>query len=361
MNVIQINLQKTWRGGEQQLAYLIKSFQEKNINQILICKENSALEDFAKIEKINHFAIKSGFRNLFKNLKLLYHLIKENNIDIIHCHESKGHSLALFTKLIYRYKSPIILHRRVIFPIKGILSKKLKYSSKYISEIICVSKAVEKKIKDSTGNNNTIVIPDMIDTQYLYTNHHVLKQKYGISNKKIIGYIAALTPEKDHYTFLDTAKILIQKRKDCHFVLIGDGKDKDELILYSQKIGIEKYVTFTGYIPNAKSIISEIDILLFTSTEEGLGSTILDFFLAKKPVVCVKNGGSEDIVKNFETGFICDKKEVKSLVENIVFILENPEETEKIVQNAYDLVIEKHSIEKISNSILECYKKNLIN
>lgn len=43
MNIIHINLQKTWRGGEQQLAYLLDSLKKNSINQILICRKNSAL------------------------------------------------------------------------------------------------------------------------------------------------------------------------------------------------------------------------------------------------------------------------------------------------------------------------------
>ena len=37
-----------------------------------------------------------------------------------------------------------------------------------------------------------------------------------------------------------------------------------------------------------RQIIPEIDILLFTSTEEGLGSTILDFFLQKNQLFVLK-------------------------------------------------------------------------
>ena len=57
MKVIHVNLQKDWRGGEQQLAYLLQSLRIKKVEQILICRENSSLEEFAKKENIEYKSI----------------------------------------------------------------------------------------------------------------------------------------------------------------------------------------------------------------------------------------------------------------------------------------------------------------
>ena len=113
MKIIHINLQKTWRGGEQQLAYLMVSLNERKIEQLLICIEKSKLEAFAKKENLPHIVLKKNFLLKFIYLKKITSIITEKKIDIIHCHESKGHSLALFAKLLFNYKAKIILHRRV--------------------------------------------------------------------------------------------------------------------------------------------------------------------------------------------------------------------------------------------------------
>ncbi len=360
MKILHINLQKSWRGGEQQLAYLMTALHERKIDQILICSENSKLEGFAKKEKLQYVALKKGFFQKIINLNKLSKLISREKIDLIHCHESKGHSLALFTKIIYNFKAKILLHRRVVFPIKGFFSKKVKYSSKYIDLVICISNAVEKVFHETTGNKNTVIIHSMTDTHLKSLNQGILSTKYNIpENKTIIGYIAALTFEKDHFTFLDTAKLLL-KENDLHFVLIGEGKEREQLVAYSNQLGLSEHVDFIGFVENAKQLIPEIDILLFTSTKEGLGSTILDFFVAKKPVVTVKNGGSEDLVFNGETGFICNPKDSETLAENIKFLINNPEKKDIIVENAYQFVENNFSIDSITEKTIDVYAK-LIN
>lgn len=359
MRIVHINLQKSWRGGEQQLAYLMTSLQSKGIFQLLVCLENSTLEKFAIQNNISYISLKKGFTAKIYNLKKLCKTIKSKQIDIVHCHESKGHSLAFFAKIILGFDAKIVVHRRVVFPIKGFFSKKFKYSAKYIDTVICISKAVEQVFWQSTGNKNTVIVPSMTDLDFDYSDKNILS-KYNIPNKTIIGYIAALTFEKDHYTFLDTAKNLISKNKNLHFVLVGDGKLKLELTAYSESKGLSENVSFLGFIENAKQLIPEIDILLFTSVKEGLGSTILDFFTAKKPVVTVKNGGSEDLIIQGKTGFICEQKDIDCLTEKVLFLLDNLEQTRKITEQAYQFVCENFSVNSITDKIIDVYQQSLL-
>lgn len=358
MRIVHINLQKSWRGGEQQLAYLMASLQSKGIFQLLICLENSALEKFAIQNDISYISLKKGFIAKITNIRKLHKVIKTNRINIIHCHESKGHSLAFFTKIILGIDAKIVVHRRVVFPIKGFFSKKFKYSEKYIDTVICISKAVEQVFWESTGNKNTVIIHSMTDLDFDYSDKNILS-KYNIPNKTIIGYIGAFTFEKDHYTFLDTAKNLISKNKNLHFVLVGDGKLKPELMAYSESKELSENVTFLGFVENAKQLIPEMDILLFTSVKEGLGSTILDFFTAKKPVVTVKNGGSEDLIIQAKTGFICEQKDIDCLTEKVLLLLDNPDETEKITEQAYQFVCENFSIGSVTEKTIEVYRELL--
>lgn len=359
MNIFHVNLQKGWRGGEQQLAYLITELKARNYEQVLICLKNSALENFAIKENINYLSVDSFFLKKLFSLKKINKLIQQKNIEIIHCHESKAHSLILFLKIFFSFNSKIILHRRVVFPIRGFFSKKIKYSNKFITKVICISKAVETVFQESTGYKNTVIVSSMTNTKFNYKNENILNAKYNIQNKIIIGYIAALTYEKDHYTFLETAKKLTQ-HKNLHFIIVGDGADKNKIINYSKKLELDN-VSFLGFIENAKKLIPEIDILLFTSLKEGLGSTILDFFVAKKPVISVKNGGSEELIINLETGFLCNPKDSDCLAKNIQYILENPNIKNNITQSAFTFVENNFSILSITNKTIKVYESVLKN
>lgn len=360
MTILHLNLQDGWRGGEQQLAYLLVNHQQRGINSILVCKPDSDLHHFALANNIPCFPVKNNGINKFSAILNVKKLIKRKNIELIHCHESKGLNIAIAIKALFRVKKPLILHRRVVFPIKGWFSRNIKYSDKYIDQTICISTAVQRVFNQTTKNNKTLVIPSMTDISFDYTNTFILKDEYQINTSKvIIGYIAALTYEKDHETFLKTAKKILTQREDILFLIIGKGPLEASLKQLSKKLNIENNVKFLGFVPNAKKLIPEIDILLFTSRFEGFGSTILDFFIAKKPVIAVKNGGSEDAITNESTGYLCEAGDVEKLTEYTLEVLNNPKKTNILVNNAYNYTVKNCSINAVSQLILDTYKQCL--
>lgn len=357
MEVIHFNTQKHWRGGERQLAWQMEELHKRGVKQLLLCRKKSKLEAFAINQNIEHQSFTITFYNLIYIAFKIAKLIKNKPV-ILHCHDSKSHTIGLIIKLIFIKNYKLIIDRKVLFPITGWFSKKIKYASKHVDLTICVSKAVEETIFLTTKNNKTTVIGDMIfENTSEYKN--LLQTKYGITQKYIIGYIAAMTFEKDHNTFLKTAKELLKFNPEIGFVLVGDGKLMTEIKAQVKELEIESNVHFLGFISNVPEIIQEIDLLLFTSKSEGLGSTILDFFMAKKPVVTVKNGGSESLVFNNQTGIICSKFNFKNLAISCLKFYTDPVFTKQITDNAYQFAINNFTPEMITTKLIEEYQKVL--
>lgn len=355
MKVIHVNLARTWRGGERQVFLLMEGLQKEKIEQVLICRKGSALEKEVAQKGYRFYSLSNKPFSILHQARIFRKFEKEG-FDIIHCHESKGHTLGIIGKVFWKTNQKLILHRRVIFPIKRKITTDFKYSEKHISKIICISKAVEKSVKNSIGFKRTVVVPSMISLNPPLEKSGEFKKEWKINEKLVIGYIAALTEEKDHYTFLNTAKFILNSQFfDVHFVIIGEGYLKENLIDYTNQIGIGNKVTFTGFIKDIPGIIQEIDALLFTSIAEGLGTTILDFFAAKRPVVATKSGGAEELVTDGITGFLCNAGDIETLAEKVSFLLKNTKKTEEIVNNASKFV-EAFSIASVTSKTIEVYR-----
>lgn len=358
MKIIHINLAKTWRGGERQVFLLMHGLQEEHVEQILICRKGSALEKEATKMGLTVYALpKKPFLNIFQ--ARILKKFETRGFDIVHCHESAAHTLGILGKLFWKTNQKLIVHRRVIFPIKKKPTTAIKYSEKHIARIICISKAVEESVKKSINFKKTVVVPSMIDIESRPTRGNGFRQQWDITSKFLIGYIAALTAEKDHITFLNTAKqILNSSDLDVHFVVVGEGHLKADLVQHAEKLDIAEKVTFTGFVQDVQELIPEIDLLLFTSVAEGLGTTILDFFVAKKPVVATKSGGAEELISNGETGYLCNAGDTRTLAEKVVFLLKNPVKTEEVVQKAYKFS-SNFSISSVTSKTIAVYKSVL--
>lgn len=355
--VIHINLARSWRGGERQVALLMDNFKGKGLNQVLICTRNSALESHCRE---NNLPFKS-FSNLGLFLYVpfliaVWHLRKK--YAIVHCHESRAHTVAFLARFILRSSIKTVIHRRVIFPIKQKPITLMKYSSRYADEIICISKAVEQVVKKAVPDSQTTVIPSSVPFPIEKRDGFNFREKYNIpSDNKIVAYVAALSFEKDHFTFLDTAKLVLDKMDRVHFVIIGNGSLYNDLLAYSSRLGISHNVTLTGFLNNVNQIIDQLDILLFTSKSEGLGSTILDFFVHKRPVVSAKNGVAEELIVNGETGYLCDIGDAACFASKVLRLLKNENEAERITQKAYLYAKENFTVEMMAQRIFDHYNQ----
>jgi glycosyltransferase involved in cell wall biosynthesis len=89
-----------------------------------------------------------------------------------------------------------------------------------------------------------------------------------------------------------------------------------------------------------------------SSKMEGLGSSVLDAFIYKVPVVSTDAGGLADLVKNGR-GILCKKDSPGMIASGIGKELLNPKLREKMVSKAFTYVKRFHSMEHITNQYLE--------
>lgn len=356
--VIHINLSKNWRGGERQVALLMMGLQDIGVHQVLICTRNSSLHKYCKASKLPYRSFYSVGLFFYVPFLIAYWYARKK-YDLVHCHESRGHTLAFLARYFLGSSIKTVVHRRVLFPIRSKRITLLKYSPKYVDRVVCISKVVEQVVKEAVPQACTKVIPSGVPLSIKEgDNDFDLRRIYGIpSLSKIVAYVAALTHEKDHRTFLDTAKIVLGVRDDVHFIIVGDGVLFDELSSYVLELGIERNVHFTGFQKHIHHIIWQTDLLLFTSRSEGLGSTILDYFVHRRPVISAKNGGAEELIVDGQTGFLCPKGDALCFSEKLLDILWNDKEVQRITQNAFAFVQRSFSTEIVVEQTLNLYRE----
>lgn len=348
MKVLHITTAKSWRGGERQVLNLFKSMESYKDNvSYLLCRKDSELDK--RILDKNKYSFHG---NLFSWINKINEICKQECIDLIHVHESKAHTYAVLASMLYS-KIPVIVTRRVLFPIKGVLSK-IKY--KKARKVICVSEAVRKVMTEIVDNEKIEVIGDAIDVRK-FDSSNTVNFDFLNEDKVKVAYVAALTLEKDHRTFLLTAKKVLQEKQDIMFYIIGDGKLYEEIKQLIKELNLEASVKMVGFIENIDQLIPQLDILLFTSTSEGLGSTVLDFFLAKKPVVATDSMGVRDMIKNDKTGFLCENGDYEDLAKKVIKLIDNPLLTEKITRNALEFVNENYSLNTLGKKHYRVYKQ----
>ncbi len=357
MKVLHLSSANSWRGGEQQITYLIEGLANLGITNLLFAPKNAPITNFPDgikvaihtYRKLSSFNPIVGFQ--------LKNLAQREGVDLIHIHDSHSHNYFL-TATTLGLQVPAILSRRVDFP----PSSKWKYNHPQIKKIICVSRKIKEIVSEVIENKNKItVIYSGIDLNKRIKPQNSLRKKYQVAdNCPVIANISALAEHKDYPTFLATAEEYIHRYNDHiqFFIIGGDAGEKENIQSIIQSSGLQKNITLTGYLPDAHQYLSEIDVFLFTSKEEGLGTTLLDAMLYNTPIISTAAGGIPEIIQDGKNGLLCNIGDHNCLAQNIYHVLHTKTLRDNIIRSGVTKV-KSFSKESMTEKTLEVYKSVL--
>jgi tRNA threonylcarbamoyl adenosine modification protein (Sua5/YciO/YrdC/YwlC family) len=358
MKILHISTATSWRGGERQISLLIEGLKErKDVEQTLLCPKNSALEQFCIKNNINTITIQRKGGISFSWSMRICNIIKTASITHIHAHDSQAHTHSYVASVFCRNKPYIFVSRRVIFPIKKRWFTLLKYKS--VNGIICISEAVENVVKKVLPHASTIVIPSAIESKKLKAIKSTIEKDYPVSkNTYKVGYIAALSKEKDHLTYIKTAEKILARNSNFTFFICGEGKEKENISAEIHSRNLSDKIIMTGFITEIESFINQLDLLLFTSTSEGLGSTVLDFFKYKIPVVSTDCGGINEMIIHEKTGLLAPVGDDDMLAQHVFRLVYDKKLKDELVNNAHKVLYEKFDVKNYVDNTYKYYRKH---
>jgi len=349
MNILELNFERTWRGGERQTLYNMQGFRNSGYNVYLLCYKGSPLEIKALAEGFKTF----GFKNIFGAFFFL--LFNSRKYNILHAQSSHMLTYAVLAKKFHGNK--IIFTRRVINIPKGRFTK-----WKYLlaDSIIAISPAIKKVIENFVQKEVT-VISDIVEEKKssIKNGEKLISDLHLKSDTLILGTTAALTKEKGPFVMIEAIHELASKSKNFVFLHFGIGDLEQEMRELIRKYNLEHVYYLMGFVENVQDVFSILNIFVMSSEFEGLGSSVLDAFIYKIPVVSTNAGGLAELLADGR-GILCEKNSPRLLASGIEELFLNPGIIATITQNAFFYVKKFHSLEFITKQYNDLIESLLI-
>lgn len=343
MKILEINTEKTWRGGERQTYYNMQGMQQLGLDLELLCRKRFALSEKASDLKIPVHQVKGAFE------AILFLMKRGHRYDIIHTQTAKAQFYAVLTKWIHR--RPVVYTRRVDFVPKGRLTL-LKY--RLTDQVIAISEAIRIILNDFKVKNIAI-ISDAVAPKILHKKRvEQILQKNKWTGKKIIATTAAFVQHKDPLTMVRAINELYKLRQDFIFLHFGTGPLAPQVFHEINILKLSDCYRIMGFIDDVEDFFSVFDVFTMSSEEEGLGSSVLDAFIYRVPVATTNAGGLKEIVN--ERGLLSPVHDPLQLAKNIDRLLDNDALRNDFTEKAYTYVIQNHSVEKIANDYKELFE-----
>ena len=141
-----------------------------------------------------------------------------------------------------------------------------------------------------------------------------------------------MVKEKGFETIIEAATIAKSMEMDCFFVIAGKGPMLESYKKQVAERNLERHVTFIGYVTDEqRNVLIENSILaVIPSLYEPFGIVALETMILGKPTIVSDTGGISGIVKHLKTGLLMAPGDAKSMLEQIYYLITNPEEADEI-------------------------------
>ena len=357
--VLHIDTGKAWRGGQQQVVYLLKGMLERGLDTALVCQSKSELEKYCENHKLPYFPLRMrGEVDIVAGFRIAL-LCRKFKFRVLHLHTAHAMAIGLFARLFYPGLR-LIAVRRVDFHIKKHVLSQFKYKTQLLDKIVCISDGIKQVLlQDGLSAEKLVTIHSGIDIRKFDQTKlpDDFRQNLNIpEGDVVIGTIAALAGHKDYPNLLRAARIVLDQTKKVTFCAVGDGPDKNPIHKLANELNLGDRFIFTGFRTDLGYFLKMFDIFVLASKKEGLGTSILDAQAVGLPVVGCDTGGIPEAVKHEQNGLLVPPKNEQALANALLRLIEDISLRQKLGQ-AGRHTVEQFSIERTINENIELYQR----
>ena len=273
-------------------------------------------------------------------------------------------AVGMLAKILYNYPLVIYIHGTELNKYHQRKNINLLYKFIIRNADTVISNSHYTKdlaIKNGAKEENIVVfnLGANIHKYYPQSSKSQICDLHNISeNSTILLTVSHLIERKGHELVLYALNKIVQKYKNIHYFIVGQGPNKTKLQNLVQELKLEKHVTFTGFIEdkNIPLYMNACDIFVMPNREingdfEGFGIVFLEANACRKPVIGGRSGGVTDAVIDKETGLLISSNNIRELEDKIMYLIDNPQKADELAQRGYERVVNELNWESVVQKI----------
>jgi glycosyltransferase involved in cell wall biosynthesis len=205
-----------------------------------------------------------------------------------------------------------------------------RLAHRWATHVTAVSGAVADSVAAmGVPRERITVIPNGVDAE-----RFAVAPPPRANGAAVVGSVGCLAPRKDYATLLDALALLRGRGRDFRVELVGDGPERAALEAHAASLGLSDRVRFLGERPDVDRLLPTMDVFVLSSREEGIPNALLEAMAAGRPSVATAVGGTPEVMRDGETGWIVPPRSPERLAAALEQALDDPAEAARRGDNA---------------------------
>ena len=356
-------------GVDRYIRMLLKYLDKDKFENILVCSQAFHKEDYEGL--VSCFEQIEMTREIRKNdicaIKKVRKLIKKYVPDIVYAHSSKAGALARIADIGIKNYCIYNPHGWA-FNMRCSNKKRIMYiviekiAALFCDKIICISDAEKESGLKICSEDKLHVIFNGVDIEAYEKSVHgkIKRDDLGIpDNAFVVGMVGRISSQKAPDVFIQMAKLVKLEISNAYFVIVGNGKQENEIRKYAKKNGLSDRLYITGWIDNPMNYVELFDVACRLSRWEGFGLVLPEYMMAGKPIVASRVDAIPNIIEDGENGLLVEVDDAAGASKAVLQIYKDNELREKLIVQGLQDVYDKFNVRRVAAEHGELFEKEI--
>jgi len=350
-----VDLEREWRGGQNQFLLLLKGLYERGHAAELLTVKGSSLGYRAwKAGICVHYTSRDVLR--LPAAAAMRRLMSDCRFDVVHVNESHALTAAWMSRA--HRQAPLLISRRVGYPIGKNYFSRARFAA--ATRIIANSNWVAEQVAASgVPRDRVTVIYEGVEIPAPVTGEvrRHARARWGVDeNVKLLGCAGVLLQDKGQEWVIRALAQLRGEFPGCKLLLAGEGSYREELQRLAAELKLQDAVIFAGFVRDVENVYRALDVFVFPALFEGLGTSLLAAMAHGVPSVTYFGCALGEIVENGKSGLQVEPKNPGALAKAIRSILIDNDFATRMSATGRERIQKVFSAERMVEETLRLYR-----
>ncbi len=355
-------------GAERQLAAVAPLLQARGVEIHILTRRLPGTKPFERLDGIQVYRLPvpgpKPLASLTFTLAALA-LINRLDPDLIHAHELiSPATTAVFAKKLFGKPIVATLHR------SGAIGDVLRLKSRLLGKArlwaLCrevnafcvISKVIDEELAaEGVPVQKRVLIPNGVDVELFVplssSKIAALRSRLRLpKDAQIVTFVGRLAPEKQVDHLVSIWASLRKTLPQAILLILGNGPEEDIL----KKVAGDG-ILFLGEQLDVTPYLQASDLFVLPSKAEGLPVALLEALACGLPAIASSVGGSSEVIRHMETGWLAPPDNPIAFHEAIVTLLTDKNLRHKLSGQARIHVVNNYSLVKMADRLCDLYSR----
>jgi glycosyltransferase involved in cell wall biosynthesis len=352
VTTLHVDLGRQWRGGQHQVFLLLQGLRARGHAAELVALGGAPLAARAAAEGFTVHEVAPSLARPRAALRLSA-LLGRSRYDVVHAHEAHGLTSAWLAGAHRR--AALVAARHVAYPLNSPgryrAAQRVAAESEFIAQTVVASGLPREHV---TVIYSGAEVPPLASRE----ERREARRSFDVpDDAPLLGCTSYLLPEKGHDKLIRALPAVRAQFPKVRLLLAGPGPCEAELEELARSLRVEPAVYFWGFVEDVQRVYRALDVFVFPSLEEPLGTSLLAAMGHALPVVAVASGGVPEVVVDKETGLLAPAADPEWLASALIDLLREPARAAQMGAAGRRRVLECFTADHMVENTLRLYRE----